>query len=63
MAGIKGQKSGGFGGRKQLPESEKKEARVMFRVTSKEKEVIDLFLKEKNISLREIILDFISKKN
>ncbi|MGL5049341.1 MAG: hypothetical protein ACRC6A_11045 [Fusobacteriaceae bacterium] len=62
MAGVKGQKSGGFGGRKQLPELEKKEARIMFRVTAKEKENINLFLKENNISLREIVLNFISPK-
>ncbi|MGL5055770.1 MAG: hypothetical protein ACRC6A_00100 [Fusobacteriaceae bacterium] len=37
MAGVKGQKSGGFGGRKQLPELEKKKLELCLGLPQKKK--------------------------
>ncbi|MGL5716731.1 MAG: hypothetical protein ACRCX2_27195 [Paraclostridium sp.] len=41
MAGVKGQKSGGFGGRKKLPSELRKTERITFRCTLEEKEKIE----------------------
>lgn len=60
MAGIKGQKSGGFGGRKPLNPDEKREKYINFKVTESEKKLIDEA--RGNRSLAEFFLDLIKSK-
>lgn len=54
MAGVKGQKSGGYGGRKALPDNIKRNKNLSFRVSEEE---IELITKARgNRSLREFIV-------
>ena len=57
MSGIKGQKSGGFGGRKKIDKKEKRGITISFRVNQEEKKIIDRFKGEK--SLVEAVLQLI----
>lgn len=60
MAGVKGQKSGGFGGRKKLSPKLLKSERITFRCTSEEKEKIE---KAKgDLSLVDFILSKIKEE-
>ena len=58
MAGVKGQKSGGFGGRKTLDPNQKRDKYINFKVTEKEKKLIDEARGEK--SLAEFFLELIN---
>ncbi|MGL4954129.1 MAG: hypothetical protein ACRC4Y_01455 [Cetobacterium sp.] len=60
MAGVKGQKSGGFGGRKNKDEKDVRNITVSFRVNEEEKKIIDEF--KGNKSLVNAILDLIKNK-
>lgn len=60
MAGVKGQKSGGFGGRKTLNPDEKRDKYINFKVTESEKKLIDEV--RGNRSLAEFFLDLIKSK-
>lgn len=60
MAGIKGQKSGGFGGRKTLNPNEKRDKYINFKVTESEKKLIDEF--RGNKSLAEFFLELIKER-
>ena len=55
MAGIKGQKSGGFGGRKTKTPGIKRSKTVTFKLTEKEKELLD------NARGKQSIAEFILK--
>lgn len=57
MSGIKGQKSGGFGGRKKIDKKEKRDITISFRVNQEEKKIIDRFKGDK--SLVEAVLQLI----
>lgn len=59
MAGIKGQKSGGFGGRKTLNPYEKRDKYINFKVTESEKKLIDEA--RGNKSLAAFFLELIKK--
>lgn len=60
MAGIKGQKSGGFGGRKTITPDEKRDKYINFKVTESEKKLIDEA--RGNKSLAEFFLEIIKNK-
>lgn len=60
MAGVKGQKSGGFGGRKTLNPDEKRDKYINFKVTESEKKLIDEA--RGNKSLAEFFLEIIKNK-
>lgn len=60
MAGIKGQKSGGFGGRKTLNPLEKRDKYINFKVTESEKKLIDEA--RGNKSLAKFFLELINNK-
>ena len=60
MAGVKGQKSGGFGGRKTLNPDEKRDKYINFKVTESEKKLIDEARGKK--SLAEFFLEMIKNK-
>ena len=60
MAGVKGQKSGGFGGRKTLNPDEKRDKYINFKVTESEKKLIDEA--RGNKSLAEFFLEIIKSK-
>lgn len=60
MAGVKGQKSGGFGGRKTLNPDEKRDKYINFKVTESEKKLIDEAKGSK--SLAEFFLEIIKNK-
>lgn len=60
MAGVKGQKSGGFGGRKSLNPSEKRDKYINFKVTESEKKLIDEA--RGNKSLAEFFLGLIKNE-
>ena len=60
MAGVKGQKSGGFGGRKPLNPDGKRNKYVNFKVNEQERKMIDEARGEK--SLAEFILELIKNK-
>ncbi|MGL5190861.1 MAG: hypothetical protein ACRC7S_14565 [Cetobacterium sp.] len=61
MAGIKGQKSGGFGGRKKLSPNLKKSERITFRCTTVEKERIAELNAEVKINFAEVIIRALEK--
>lgn len=48
MAGVKGQKSGGFGGRKKI--ENKRSINMTFRVTEEEKEIINKAKGDKSLA-------------
>ena len=60
MAGVKGQRSGGFGGRKTLNPDEKRDKYINFKVTESEKKLIDEA--RGNKSLAEFFLEIIKNK-
>lgn len=55
MAGVKGQKSGGFGGRKALPDEVKRTITISMRVSEEEKKLIEKARGKK--SLREYVVE------
>ena len=55
MAGVKGQKSGGYGGRKALPPEIKRNKNLCFKVNEEEIELINKA--RGNRSLREFIIE------
>lgn len=55
MAGVKGQKSGGFGGRKTLPDEIKRSITISMRVSEEEKILIEKARGKK--SLREYVVE------
>lgn len=59
MAGVKGQKSGGFGGAKPKPQEKKRTVGITFRVTEEEKKRIDEARGDK--SLADFVLECINK--
>lgn len=61
MAGIKGMRTGGHGGRKPLPETLKRNTAMTFRVTENEKKIINEA--RGNISLADFILELVKSKN
>ncbi|MBC2855226.1 hypothetical protein H3N56_03890 [Cetobacterium sp. 2A] len=61
MAGIKGQKSGGFGGRKAIDSSEKRSITMSFRVNKDEQKIINDAKGE--LSLSDFILEMIKEKS
>lgn len=60
MAGVKGQKSGGYGGRKKLPPELKRTERLSFRVTLEEKELLEKL--KGDLSLTDFILKIIKEE-
>lgn len=60
MAGVKGQKSGGFGGRKKLPPELKRTERLYFRVTLEEKELLEKL--KGDLSMTDFILKIIKEE-
>lgn len=61
MAGIKGMRTGGCGGRKPLPDTLKRSTAMTFRVTESEKIIINEA--RGNLSLADFILKLINSKN
>ncbi|MEG3013133.1 MAG: hypothetical protein RR795_01575 [Cetobacterium sp.] len=57
MAGVKGQKSGGFGRKPKLPEGVAKTERISFRVTKSQK--LEIENKKGDMSLSDFILNLI----
>lgn len=60
MAGVKGQRSGGFGGRKTLNPDAKRDKYINFKVTESEKKLIDEA--RGNKSLAEFFLGLIKNE-
>ncbi|MHA5068402.1 type II toxin-antitoxin system TacA family antitoxin [Cetobacterium somerae] len=61
MSGIKGQKSGGYGGRHKIVPEKKRNTSMTFRVTETEKQRIKNA--KKNKSLTDFILELIENFN
>ena len=59
MAGVKGQKSGGFGGRKAVPVEEKRSIMINFKVNQEEKEILETA--RGGLSLRKYIFKLIEE--
>lgn len=60
MAGVKGQKSGGYGGRKALPPEIKRSKNLSFRVSEEEIEIINKA--RGNRTLREFVVEKAKKE-
>lgn len=61
MAGIKGMRTGGYGGRKPLPETLKRNTAMTFRVTENEKKIINEA--RGDLSLADFILELVKAKS
>ncbi|MGL4954700.1 MAG: hypothetical protein ACRC4Y_04390 [Cetobacterium sp.] len=59
MAGIKGMRTGGFGGRKTITPGEKRDTTMTFKVSEREKKIIKDA--KGNLSLTDFILSLIEK--
>lgn len=55
MSGTKGQKSGGYGGRKPLPDKIRRSKNISFRLNEEEKKLIDRARGKRG--LREFIIE------
>lgn len=60
MAGIKGMKTGGYGGRKPISDTLKRNTSMTFRVTEKEKKIINEA--RGDMSLANFILELVKSK-